>query len=145
VCSNRSIRLRLASLSRHGRSGESRLASTTGTAGRSGASEAPPGPRSLPRISVRIVTGRLARPPIRSPRSSVALGTIGAVRRKAGFFDPLYPPPTNTPVRPETGTPHRHLDSAAPALPDAHRVHTSADAPARGDSGGKDQGRGTGK
>ena len=50
--------------------------------------------------------------------------------------------PCQKPVRPETGTPHRHLDSAAPALPDAPRNVPSADAHVRGmPEGSKRRGR----
>jgi len=51
-------------------------------------------------------------------RSAVTVASRGPLEAQGPFCRPVVSCAARTrPVRPETGTPHRHLDSAAPALP----------------------------
>ena len=76
---------------------------------------APMTPRSLPRLSLGIVTGRLSRSPVPGARTHRDAGTT---------FLPVFATrcilPVITPVRPETGTPHRHLGARPRHLPARH-------------------------
>ena len=76
-------------------------------------------PRSPPQLSSVIVTGTVSRPPVGlPPERSRPVPAIRCIL------------PVTTPVRPETGTPHRHLGRAAPASLASTSHVPSADAAA---------------
>ena len=74
-------------------------------------------PRSLPRLSLGIVTGRLSRSPV--PSATVHHGLWNNV--PARFRNPLYPPGHYTGARgPGTCQPDTHDPTAYLAAPEAH-------------------------
>ena len=68
------------------------------------ASEAPPGPRSPPRLSAAIVTGRLSRSPAHRRAAEIRTNLLSG-GCNAGFRTSVYGAAIEQPVRPETGTP----------------------------------------
>ena len=81
-------------------------------------------PRSLTPLSAGIVTGTVSPQPGGSGSPGSGFGG-----RATRFGEPLYPA-VATPVRPETGTPHRHLGSRGPGSIRQTTHFPSADAAA---------------
>ena len=77
-----------------------------------GASEAPPGSS----LATPVLAGHCDRSGV-TGAGGMSLGDPLAADTVSEDFRAGYSPPARKPVRPETGTPHRHLDSAAPAFP----------------------------
>src|SRR6185436_9323511 len=105
-------------LSRHVRSGWLARSPARPRPIRSGASEAPPGPRSPPRLSPAIVTGRLSRSPADpSWVGFVRESAVSGVQRR--FQDiGVWCRPSNNRCAPRQGL-HNGTWVAAPDLPDA--------------------------